>query len=78
MVCMNHRSIVRLENLYSKPTIETLEKIANALEVNIVDFFETEPPKNREQIVEEINRRIESMNDNELKTFYKAVRYFIS
>ncbi len=77
MVCMNHRSIVRLENSYSKPSIETLEKIAAALGVSIIDFFETETVKSRSQIVDEINQCIASMSDEELSTFYKAVYHFI-
>ena len=77
MVCMNHRSIVRLENSYSKPSIETLEKIAAALGVSVIDFFETETVKNRSQIVDEINQCIASMTDEELHTFYKAVYHFI-
>ena len=77
MVDMNHRSIVRLENSYSKPSIETLEKIANALNVNICDFFETETIKNRAQIIDDIKNCIDSMSDEELKTFYKAIYYFI-
>lgn len=78
MVGMNQRSIVRLENSYSKPSIETLEKIAAALEVNIVDFFAAEPVKSRVQIIEEINNCIKKMSDDELKHFYKAVYYFIN
>ena len=77
MVCMNHRSIVRLENSYSKPSIETLEKIAAALGVSVIDFFETETVKSRSQIVDEINQCIASMSDEELSTFYKAVYHFI-
>ena len=77
MVCMNHRSIVRLENSYSKPSIETLEKIAAALGVRVIDFLETETVKNRSQIVDEINQCIVSMTDEELHTFYKAVYHFI-
>ena len=77
MVCMNHRSIVRLENSYSKPSIETLEKIAAALGVRVIDFFETETVKSRSQIVDEINQCIASMSDEELSTFYKAVYHFI-
>ena len=77
MVSMNHRSIVRLENSHSQPTIETLEKIANALDININDFFETELIKSRQEILEDIKLCLESMDENELKTFYKAIYHFI-
>lgn len=78
MVAMSHRSIVRLENLHTAPTIETLEKIAEALNVNITVFFETENIKSRQEIVADIDKLIKSMNDEELQTFYKAVYYFIN
>ncbi len=77
MVMMNHRSIVRLENSQSVPTVETLEKIAVALDVSISDFFETKMIKTRTEIVEDINNLIKQMNDDELRTFYKAVYYYI-
>lgn len=77
MIDMNHRSIVRLENSYSKPSLETLNKIAKALNVKITDFFETETIKSRTEIIKDIQNSIDSMNDNELKMFYKAAYYFI-
>ncbi len=77
MVSMNHRSIVRLENSHSQPTIETLEKIANALDININDFFETELIKSRQEILEDIKLCLKSMDEKELKTFYKAIYHFI-
>lgn len=77
MVDMNHRSIVRLENSYSKPSLETLNKIAKALNVKITDFFETETIKSRTEIIKDIQKCIDSMNDDELKMFYKAAYYFI-
>ena len=77
MVSMSHRSIVRLENLHTIPTIETLEKIADALNVDITAFFETETIKTRQQITNEINKIITSMTDEDLKTLYKAIYHFI-
>lgn len=77
-VSMNHRSIVRLENAYSQPTLETLEKIADALGVKITDFFEIATTgKTRTQIVADINNCMDSMSDEELNTFYKAIYYFV-
>lgn len=78
MVNMNHRSIVRLENQHSIPTIDTLDRIAKALDVNIVDFFATETTKSRIDIIKNINVFMEKMSDDELKNFYKAIYYFIN
>lgn len=77
MVSMNHRSIVRLENNQTIPTLETLEKIAVALGVRISDFFEDKTVKKRNDIIKDINDCVETMSDEELKNFYKAVYYFI-
>lgn len=78
MVAMNTRSILRLENAQSSPTLETLEKIAEALNVDIKVFFETETLESRSAILENINNSLHKMSDNELKTFYKAVYHFIN
>ena len=40
MISMNHRSIVRIENAQVVPTLETLGKIAEVLDVKIADFFD--------------------------------------
>ena len=77
MVSMNTRSILRLENAQNIPTIETLDKIAKALNVSIADFFETQTTKNKDEIIEDINKCLLTMNIEELKNFYKAVYYFI-
>ncbi|MBQ8886462.1 MAG: helix-turn-helix transcriptional regulator [Candidatus Gastranaerophilales bacterium] len=77
MVSMNTRSILRLENAQNIPTIETLDKIAKALNVSISDFFETQTTKNKDEIIEDINKCLLMMNTDELKNFYKAVYYFI-
>lgn len=77
MVSMNHRSIVRLENNQTIPTLETLEKIAVVLGVRISDFFEDKTVKKRNDIIKDINDCVATMSDEELKNFYKAVYYFI-
>lgn len=77
MVKMNARSILRLENAKTLPTLETLKRIATALSVDISDFFETNSFKCREDIIKDVNSCLISMSDDELKIFYKAVYNFI-
>ncbi len=77
MTEMNHRSILRLENSQCTPTIETLEKIAKALNVKVIDFFATETIKSREDLIKDINDCLLAMEDAELQKFYKSVYYFI-
>ncbi|MCD7879247.1 MAG: helix-turn-helix domain-containing protein [Candidatus Gastranaerophilales bacterium] len=77
MVSMNTRSILRLENAQTIPTLDTLDKIAKALDININYFFENETIKNRKEIIKDINSCLNLMTDEELKKFYKAVYNYI-
>ena len=73
MISMNHRTIVRIENGHTIPTIETLQKISNALDLNITDFFETKTFNNKSEIIESIKNKLENMSFAELEKFYKIV-----
>ncbi len=77
MVSMNIKSIIRLENAQGSTTVETLFKIADALNIKIADLFENHEYKDRSEIIKDINNCINSMNDEELKLFYKTVYYYI-
>lgn len=76
MVSMNHRSIVRVENAQTVPTLETLRKIANVLDVDIVDFFKTETLESKEEIIEKIIDYLNNATETDVKTFYNAVYSF--
>lgn len=76
LVSMNNRSILRIENQHNIPTLETLEKIAQVLEVPITDFFEMPTALTRKEIIKNINSMLEQMDEKELQTFYKAVYHF--
>ena len=78
MISMNQRSILRIENAQSLPTIETLQKISNVLNVNITDFFENEELKNKEEIIADINKHLEMASEEKLKIFYKAIHNFLN
>ncbi len=76
MISMNHRTINRIENCHTMPTLETLDKIANALNVNLSDFFQTQALKTRKEITSDILNILDKLSDKELQTFYKAVYNF--
>ena len=76
MISMNHRTINRIENCHTMPTLETLDKIATALEVNLSDFFQTQTLKSRKEIIKDILNILNRLSDKELLTFYKAVYNF--
>jgi len=77
MISMNHRSILRIENAHTIPTIETLSKIADVLDVKLIDFFETQEFEQKDKIIEDINNCLQKMSDKDLKSFYKSIYYFI-
>ena len=68
---MNTRSIIRLENAQTIPTLESLNKISDALSVNIVEFFELEPTGTREELIDGIRNISESLEFDDLKTLYQ-------
>lgn len=76
MINMNTRSILRIENSQSFPSLETLEKIAKALEIKLSDFFEQKIYENKTEIINEINEIINNMEYEDLKKFYKAIYYY--
>lgn len=76
LVSMNTRSIIRIENRKNLPTLETLAKIAEVLEVSISDFFEASTPINKQEVIDNVNLLMKKMDDKELQTFYKAIYHF--
>ena len=77
MISMNHRSILRIENSQTVPTLETLCKIAETLEVDIVDFFEQQKILNRDDIIKQINNKLDELTDEELMVFYKKFKMLL-
>lgn len=77
MTNMHLKTVMRVENAQCSPSIDTIIKIANVLNVKITDLFETHDFKTRNEIIDDIQNCINLMSDNELKTFYKSVYYFI-
>lgn len=76
MISMNHRTINRIENCHTMPTLDTLDKIAVALNVNLSDFFQTQTLKSRDEITQDIINILSRSSDKELRTFYRAVYNF--
>ena len=76
MISMNHRSILRIENQQALPTLETLDKIATALNIDIIDFFEMSNFENKQDIIDGINQIMDKMSFSDLEKFYKSIYYF--
>ena len=70
MTGVNNRTVLRIENGHTCPTLETLAKFAEVLGCGIADFFETRHLKSRRDIIEEINNKLGGFSDEELRLFY--------
>lgn len=71
IVDVNFRTIQRIETGKNIPTLETLVKLAQALEVTMKDLFTYECFKSRDELLKKINLLINKLDDEKLKTFYK-------
>ena len=76
MISMNGRSIMRLENMQNTPTLETLLKIAKALDVSITDLFQTEYLQDKKTIISAVNDIMDKMSVEDLRIFYRAIYHF--
>src|SRR5574344_2230373 len=70
---INFRTISRIETSRNIPNLETLEKIAKILNVNIIDFFDNSHLKSREILIEDINDITKKLSDNDLKNLHKII-----
>ena len=77
MTNMNLKTIIRVENAQCSPSIDTIIKIANVLNIKVTDLFETHDYKTRTEIITDIQNSINLMNDEELTKFYKSIYYYI-
>ena len=77
MTNMNLKTIIRVENAQCSPSIDTIIKIANVLNIKVTDLFETQDYKTRTEIITDIQNSINLMNDEELTKFYKSIYYYI-
>jgi transcriptional regulator with XRE-family HTH domain len=63
-----------IERGRSNLTIDIMERLAAALEVSIVDFFESQHESNRAILKQEIQSLIKGANDKELKTIFRVLK----
>lgn len=70
---MNFRTISRIETSRNIPNLETLEKIASTLDVNISDFFDSTASKSRENMIKEIEVIINNLTNKDLRNLYKIL-----
>lgn len=70
-----HLSRIEVGNSY--PSLDTLDNIAKALDVEIKDLFEFAHESTSKQVKSDVNKIIQEANDNELKIILKILRAIV-
>ena len=73
LVNMESRHISRIETGKSFTTLENIEKIACALNVEVEKLFSFGHKKNRESLIKEINSYLNNADDEKLQFVYKLI-----
>jgi len=76
-VDINHKYLSSIERGKENPTLNTLIGLAQALDVNLDEFFElveVEDPDNRKDLIMEL---LEEANDEQLKLAFKVLSAII-
>lgn len=74
---MEPNSISVIESGRNFPTLMTLEKIANALNVELAEFFQYEHFSNTEYLKEIIIKELEKMNNHQIIKIFKFIKYIM-
>jgi transcriptional regulator with XRE-family HTH domain len=73
LVGIETTSICKIENGHHFPNEDNLEKIAAALNVDINDLFSFKHQKDKNFLIFDINKMIESADENNIKLIYKIM-----
>lgn len=70
----------QIERATKNPTIDTIVKIASALDIPVVTLFTSVsvPPPTQSVIIEKINAQLLGMNEDEQKDILRIIRIFRS
>ncbi|MBQ8460256.1 helix-turn-helix transcriptional regulator [bacterium] len=78
MIGRDTKHISKLEIAGSYPSIETLERIAAALNVELKDIFNFDGFKDKNYIINEFEKLLKYSDENYLKTLYKIHKELIN
>jgi transcriptional regulator with XRE-family HTH domain len=73
LINIDSRTLSRIETGKNFTTLETLEKMAKILDVEIKDFFIFEHHKNAQDLISSINKMVSETEFEKLKLIYKMV-----
>ena len=68
------KHLSRIENGRNYPSIETLEKLAENLDVSFEDIFQFGHLDNRDALAAKLNEKLSYLSDDKLKFIYKLVK----
>lgn len=78
LIDMEQNTISVIESGRNFPTLATLEKIANVLEVELSDFFNYEYFDDIENLKIYTQSKIETLNDNQIRQLTKYIKNVIN
>ena len=76
MVGIDPKHLSRIENGRNYPSLETLEKILDSLDVSYEEIFNFKLLVSKDELIKKINSRLEVLDESKLKLIYNIVNEF--
>lgn len=73
MVGIDPKHLSRIENGRNYPSLETLEKILDSLDVSYEEIFNFKLLVSKDELIKKINNRLEVLEESKLKLIYNIV-----
>ena len=73
MVGIDPKHLSRIENGRNYPSLETLEKILDSLDVSYEEIFNFKLLVSKDELIKKINSRLEVLEESKLKLIYNIV-----
>ena len=71
------KHLSRIEVGKGYPSLQTLERIADALEVDMRDFFEFVPASTQKELKDDISKLLREASPDQLKTIYRVIKSIV-
>ncbi len=78
MTGIDPKHMSHIETGRSFPKADLIEKLANALEIEYTELFQTEHLQERKVLLNKINNSLEKVKDNDLRVIYKLISSYIN
>ena len=77
LIGLDPKQICRIENGACFTTFETLQKIADTLNIEIFELFHNEHKKTRDALIKEMEQIFKNTSDENIELIYKLVKAII-